>query len=322
MPSRRVNGTPCENMILVAESLRSFLEAEPESQRVDVELFDERTPIPARDCTGIVPTVVCRVDGDAMERLRGLRIIANYGVGFDNIDVEAARRRGVAVTNTPDVLTGATAELTWALILAAARRLGEGERIVRAGAWTGWAPTQLRGMSLEGRTLGVIGAGRIGAEVARRAGAFGMKVIYADRVPNAELERDTHARVVTLDELLGTADVISVHVALTPRTRHLIDAAALARIKPGAILVNTSRGAVVDEDALVDALRSGRLRAAGLDVYEREPQVPESLRALENVVLLPHLGSATDGARQAMWDVAWKNLRLGLEGRPLANPVL
>ena len=307
--------------VLVAESLHSFLERETLDSAIDVELFDERAPIPARDCTGIVPTVVCRIDGDAMDRLRGLRIIANYGVGYDNIDVEAARQRHIAVTNTPDVLTGATAELTWALILAAARRLGEGERMLRAGEWSGWAPTQLRGMSLDGRTLGILGAGRIGAEVARRAPAFGMKVVYADRQPNSELERDVHARLVTLDDLLSQADVVSVHVALTPRTRGLVGADALARMKPGAVLVNTSRGAVVDEAALAHALRSGRLRAAGLDVYAREPHVPDELRALENVVLLPHLGSATDEARQAMWDVAWHNLRLGVDSRPLANPI-
>lgn len=307
--------------VLVAESLRTFLEREPEGTRRDVVLFDERAPIQAQDCVGIVPTVVCRIDGEAMDRLRGLRVIANYGVGYDNIDIDAANRRGIVVSNTPDVLTGATAELTWALILGAARRLGEGERLVRSGGWTGWTPTQLRGMSLAGRTLGVIGAGRIGAEVARRAAAFGMRVVYADRHPNAELERDVHARVVTLDELLATADVVTIHVALTPRTRGLIGAPALARMKPGSILVNTSRGPVVDEASLAAALRSGHLRAAGLDVYEREPHVPEELRALENVVLLPHLGSATDEARQAMWDVAWHNLGLGLARRPLANPV-
>lgn len=307
--------------ILVAESLRTFLECEPAADTRVVELFDERSPVPARDCVGIVPTVACRIDADAMDRLEGLRVIANYGVGYDNIDVDAARHRGIAVTNTPDVLTGATAELTWALILAAARRLGEGERLVRAGQWRGWAPTQLRGLSLEGRTLGVIGAGRIGAEVARRAPAFGMNVVYADRVPNAALERDIHARLVTFDDLLAHADVVTVHVALTPRTRGLIGADALSRMKPGAVLVNTSRGAVVDEAALAAALRDGRLRAAGLDVYEREPHVPDELRAMENVVLLPHLGSATDEARQAMWNVAWKNLRLGIENRPLANPV-
>lgn len=308
-------------MILVAEALRTFLENEPVDQTRDVELFDERAPIPARDCAGIVPTVVCRIDGDAMDHLRGLRVIANYGVGYDNIDVDGARRRGIAVSNTPDVLTGATAELTWALILAAARRLGEGERLARSGEWTGWTPTQLRGLSLEGRTLGVIGAGRIGREVARRAPAFGMRVVYTDRLPAAEIERDLHARLVPLEELLGTADVITIHVALTPRTRHLIDARALARMKPEAILVNTSRGAVIDESALIAALRDGGLRAAGLDVYEHEPGIPEELRTLENVVLLPHLGSATDEARQAMWDVAWRNLRHGLEGRPLETPV-
>ena len=303
---------------LVAESLSEFVERESAD---DVVLFDERAPIPACECAGIVPTVACRVDGAAMDRLRGLKIIANYGVGYDNLDVEAARARGIAVTNTPDVLTGATAELTWALILAAARRLGEGERLVRSGKWAGWAPTQLRGMSLEGRTLGIVGAGRIGSEVARRAPAFGMGVLYTSRRPIPSLDAAVGARHVELADLLAHADVVSLHVALAPGTRGLIDAAALARMKPSAILINTSRGPVVDELALIDALRSGRLRAAGLDVYEREPHVPDELRSLENVVLLPHLGSATGEARQAMWDVAWKNLRLALEGRPLANPV-
>ena len=307
--------------ILVARSLESFLSAEPGGAPPNVELFDERAPLPETECAGILPTVACRVDGAAMDRLRGLRIIANYGVGYDNIDVDAARARGIAVTNTPDVLTRATAELTLALILAAARRLGEGERLVRAGDWAGWTPTQLRGMSLDGRTLGIVGAGRIGAEVARRAPAFGMNVLYTSRRSQRVLDGAVGARRVELEELLAQADVISVHVALDAGTRGLIDAAALARMKPDAILINTARGPVVDEAALIDALRSGRLRAAGLDVYEREPHVPEELRTLENVVLLPHLGSATVEARQAMWDVAWKNLRLGVEGRPLANPI-
>lgn len=307
--------------ILVAESLAEFARAEAQGPTDAIAFFDEREPMPRVPCAALLPTVACPVDGAAMDGLPGLRVIANFGVGYDNIDVAAARARGIAVSNTPDVLTGATAELTWALILAAARRTGEGERLVRAGKWTGWKPTQLRGMSLEGRTLGIVGAGRIGRAVALRAPAFGMDVLYASRSAAVDLERAIGARRVPLDELLAASDVVSVHVPLTPSTRHLVDAAALARMRPDAVLVNTSRGAVVDEGALVDALRGGGLRAAGLDVYEREPLVPKKLRSLENVVLLPHLGSATFEARQAMWDVAWRNLTRGLDGRPLVNPI-
>jgi glyoxylate reductase len=256
-----------------------------------------------------------------MDRLSQLRVIANYGVGHDNIDLAAARARGIAVSNTPGALTMATAELTWALILAAARRLPEGERLVRSGKWAGWHPTQLLGMGLDGRVLGIVGAGRIGTEVGRRAPAFDMGLVYWSRGRNRTLERGAGARRVSLDELLAAADVVSLHVALTPETTHLIDDAAFASMKPGAILVNTARGPVVDEAALIDALSAGRLRCAALDVYEDEPEVPERLRALPNVVLLPHLGSATERARRGMWDLAWENLLRGVRFEELRNPV-
>jgi len=269
----------------------------------------------------VLPDITRRIGVEQIERLPALRIIANYGVGYDNIDVAAARERGIIVTNTPGVLTRATAELTWALILAVARRVGEGERELRAGRWTGWRPTHMRGFGLDGKILGIVGPGRIGRDVARRAAAFGMQVIYWGRARNQEIEADSDARWLPLDTLLETADVVSLHVALTEETRGLIGEAELARMKRSAVLVNTARGPVVDEAALIDALKHRRIRGAGLDVYTHEPHVPAELRDLENAVLLPHLGSATDEARLAMWQTAWKNLLCGISGSPVPNPV-
>lgn len=307
--------------VLVAGSLEPFLREQEVPADIAATLFDEGEPLPDGDWRGVMPTVAYRLDAPAMRRLRQLSIIANYGVGYDNIDVGAAREAGITVTNTPGVLTAATAELTWALILAAARRLPEGERLARSGEWTGWTPTQLLGTALGDRLLGVVGAGRIGSEVARRAAAFGMRVCYAGRRRRTQLEQETGATHMSLDALLEQADVVTLHVALTPGTRHLIDAAALDRMKPSAILVNTARGAVVDERALIAVLRQGRIRAAALDVYENEPRVPSELRELDNAVLLPHLGSATEQARLAMWRKAWTNLLLGVRGEPVQDPV-
>lgn len=297
--------------VLVAASLAEF--AQRVAGDVDVEYFSSE--VPAHECSIIVPTVTDRVGRAEMERLPRLRLIANFGVGYDNIDVAYARERNIAITNTPGVLTAATAELTWALILATARRLGEGERMVRAGAWRGWQPTQLRGMSLDGKLLGIVGAGRIGREVGRRAGAFGMRTIYWNRTRSSQ-----QLDYVELDELLRTADVVSIHLARAPETEKLIDARRLALLRDGTALINTARGTIVDEAALVAELASGRIRA-GLDVYAQEPRVPAELLGLENVVLLPHLGSATREARQAMWDLAWANVLAMRGGQPLLSPV-
>jgi glyoxylate reductase len=296
--------------VLVAGSLAEFVaQGTPD---INIEFFGER--IPRTECHGIIPTVTDRVAAEQIDALNGLQIIANYGVGYDNIDAGHARERGISVTNTPGVLTAATAELTWALILAVARRIGEGERLVRAGLWSGWAPTQLRGWSLAGKLLGIVGAGRIGREVGRRASAFGMRTVYWSRNRRADLEH------VELDELLHTADVVSIHLARAHATENLINAAQLARLRDGAILINTARGSIVNEDALVRELMSGRI-SAGLDVYTHEPVIPAELLALENVVLLPHLGSATHEARLAMWELAWSNLLACFAGRPLLSPV-
>ena len=308
--------------VLVSAEVEAFLRNAEVPDGIDVELLDPDDEVPAGDYSGILPLLTRTIGPREMDRLEGLRVVANMAVGYDNVDLDAARERGVRVTNTPDVLTDATAELTWALILAAARRIGEGERMVRAGEWTGWEPTQLLGMGLDGKVLGIVGAGRIGREVGRRAGAFGMSVAYWNRSARNDWAAEVGARRAdTVADLAAEADVLSVTVASTPETHHLIDADVLTRLRAGAILVNTARGEIVDEAALIRELEAGRIRA-GLDVYEREPEVPERLRRLENVVLLPHLGSGTRQIRQAMFDLAWENLVRCVRGDDPVTPVV
>ena len=231
----------------------------------------------AAGCPGLLVLVRDRVDAELMARLPDLRAIANYGVGIDNIDVAEASRRGIMVTNTPDVLTEATADLTWALLLAVARRVGEGDRMMREGRFTGWTPDMLRGADLQGSTLGLVGFGHIARAVARRAAGFRVRVIHHSRSEHPEAADEVGSHAVSLDQLLAQADFISLHVPLTPETTHLIDAAALRQMKPTAYLINTSRGAVVDEAALVEALREGVIAGAGLDVYEHEPEIAPGL---------------------------------------------
>lgn len=309
--------------VLVSAETEAFLEQATVPGDIAVDLLPPSEPVPEGGLhLGILPLLTRRIGGPEMDRLPALRVIANMAVGYDNVDLEAARARGIRVTNTPDVLTGATAELTWALILAVARRVGEGERVVRAGEWTGWTPTQLMGTELSGRILGILGAGRIGREVGRRAGAFGMDVVYWSRSRRRDFEGSCPAAWVDdAGELAARADVVSIHVASTPETRGMVDGPFLDRMKPGAILVNTARGDVVDEPALVERLITGTLRA-GLDVYAREPEVPNALLGLDNVVLLPHLGSATRETRQAMFDLAWTNLVRVVKGEPPVTPVV
>jgi glyoxylate reductase len=266
-----------------------------------------------------------RVDAEVLDAGSDLKIVANIAVGFDNVDVAAARRRGLVVTNTPDVLTEATAEFTWALILAATRRVSEGERLLRRGEWTGWALDFMLGMELRGKQLGIIGLGRIGAAVATRAPAFGMRVA-ACSLDGAEPPWPAGAvpppvEMMALQDLLSTSDVVTLHVPLTPSTRRLIDDRALSRMRRSAFLVNTSRGPVVDEAALAAALRERRIAGAALDVYEHEPRVHQGLLGLENVVLAPHLGSATTETRTAMAALAVDNVLAVLSGRPPLTPV-
>jgi glyoxylate reductase len=308
--------------VLVVAEVEPFLRERETPPHIHVDLLAPTDPIPAGAHGGILSILTRRIGQAELDRLPDLRVIANMAVGYDNVDLDAARARGVLVSNTPDVVTDATAELTWALILAAVRRVGEGERLVRAGAWTGWEPTQLLGTGLRGRLLGIVGAGRIGQEVGRRAQAFGMRVAYWSRSAHTAFEEETGAlRVDDLAVLAARADVLSIHVASAQETRRLIGHDILAGMKPGAVLVNAARGDVLDEDALVDALEAGRIRAA-LDVYAQEPRIPERLLGLDNVVLLPHLGSSTRETRQAMFDLAWDNLLRGVQGQPLLTPVL
>jgi glyoxylate reductase len=307
--------------VLVAAEAETFLQARDIPDDIHVEILPPQAPVPEGAYAGILPMLTRRIGAPELDRLRGLRVVANMAVGYDNIDVDAARSRGVHVSNTPDVLTRATAELTWALILAVARRVGEGERMVRAGRWAGWEPTQLLGTGLGGKRLGIAGGGRIGQEVGRRAGVFGMDVAYWSRTRTPEWEAEVGARhVADLGDLAASADVLSIHLASTATTRGIIDAPILDRMPEGAILINTARGDLVDEPALVERLAAGRLRA-GLDVFAAEPSVPERLWGLDNVVLLPHLGSATRETRQAMFDLAWDNLVQGVRGEPLLTPV-
>ena len=251
-----------------------------------------------------------------------LRIVANVAVGYDNVDVEACARRGVVVSNTPGVLTEATADIAFALILMSTRRLGEGERLIRARTPWSWSMFFMLGTGLQGKTLGIVGFGKIGQATARRARAFGMEIAYAGRRRAAEdVEAELSARFLPLDELLTTADVVTLHCPLSAETRHLIDAAALARMQPSSHLVNTTRGPVVDEAALAEALRAGAIAGAGLDVFEREPEVHPDLLELENVVLIPHLGSATIETRTAMGVLAAENVVAVLGGSAPVTPV-
>jgi glyoxylate reductase len=266
------------------------------------------------------PTV--RVDAELLDAAgTSVRVVANFAVGYDNVDVAACRECGVIVTNTPDVLTNATAELAVALMLATARRLGEAERIVRAGRWAGWEPNQLLGRELSGVVVGIVGLGRIGTRVAELLRGFEVDLLYAARSPRPAAERSLGAEHATLEALLERSDFVTLHVPLSPQTHHLIDAHALQRMKPGAILVNTSRGGLVDAAALAEGIRDGRLAGAGLDVYEQEPQVPSELLELERVVLAPHVGSATATARDAMAQLVAENVIAVLEGRASLTPV-
>jgi glyoxylate reductase len=296
-----------------------------------VTLNDEDRPMPrerllaeVKGKRGLLPMLTDRVDQELLEAAGAdLAAVANYAVGYDNVDVAACTERGVLVTNTPDVLTDATADIAFALILAASRRLGEGERLIRGGGSWAWAPDFMLGRDVTEKTLGVVGLGRIGQAVAARASGFRMPILYHSRNRKLDAERALGAEYRDFETLLREADVVSVHVSLSEETHHLFGAEQFRTMKPSAVFVNTTRGAVVDEEALAAALRNGEIFAAGLDVYEKEPEVHRDLLGLENVVLVPHLGSATVETRTAMGMLAAENLVAALEGeRPpsLVNP--
>src|SRR5215211_6337648 len=307
----------------VPEPVREHL-----SGRCELEVWEGEGVMPRAELLervagkgGLLAMLTDWVDAELLEAAGpGLRVVANYAVGFDNLDLEACTARGVLAANTPDVVTEATADLAWALLLAAARRVAEGDRFLRVGKPWIWGPEFFLGFEVHGKTLGVIGLGRIGQAVARRAAGFGMPVLYTAR---RRLDRDREAALGVawreLDELLAEADFVSIHTGLSPATRHLIGPERLARMKPTAVLVNTARGPIVDEAALAAALAAGRLGAAGLDVFEREPEVHPGLLALDNVTIVPHLGTATVETRVAMGMAAATNLVAALDGRRPPN---
>ena len=275
-----------------------------------------------RGSHGVLTVLQNRLDAEAFDvGLPTLRVAANIAVGYDNVDVAAARERGIVVTNTPDVLTDAVADFTIGLLLSLTRRIVEGDRLIRARGWQGWALDFMLGGELRGRTLGIVGFGRIGRATAERARAFGMRIVATCSPPGEDAPPPPDVACLPLDRVLAEADVVSLHVPVTTATRHLIGARELAMMKPTAVLVNTARGPVVDEAALAEALAAGRIAGAALDVFEREPQVHEGLLALENVVLAPHLGSSSVETRTAMADLAARNVIAVLRGEAPLTPI-
>ncbi len=296
------------------DALRAFCQVRVNPE--DRQLSREELLEAVKGCNGSLCMLSEKIDAAVMDAAGPqLKVIANYAVGFNNIDLEEATRRGIAVVNTPGVLTNATAEVAWALLFAAARRVPEGERLMRAGQFEGWAPMLLMGQQVTGATLGVVGAGRIGTAFALMSRGFNMKVLYTHPRVNEELERELGARRVELDELLAQSDFISLHVPLTDKTRHMIGPREFGLMKPNAVLVNTARGPVVDEKALVQALQARQIAAAGLDVFENEPAYEPELGELDQAVILPHVGSATGQTRLAMGMMLADNIRAVAEGR-------
>lgn len=293
------------------------------SHIADVEVHDgeNRLERPAllnkiADCDGVIGLLTDKIDSGFFDAAPKLKGYANYAVGFDNIDVSEATRRKLPVSNTPGVLTTATAECAWALIFSVARRVVESDKVMRSGTWKGWGPLQFIGGDIKGKTLGIVGAGRIGTETALMSRGFDMNVLYTSSSgrKNGVLEAELHAELVSFEELLERSDYISIHTPLTPETRHLFDSAAFARMKSTAYIVNTARGPVVNEADLVKALKAGEIAGAGLDVYEFEPAMAEGLAELDNVVVLPHVGSATQSSRSDMATMAARNLIAMLKG--------
>lgn len=299
---------PREGIDLLESSCR--VDINPEDRPLSREELIEAV----RDKDGVICLLTDRIDAQVMDAAPNVKGFANFAVGFDNIDLKEATRRGIPVSNTPDVLTDATAEMAWALLFAAARCIVESDRTMRSGTWKGWGPLQFIGGDVTGRTLGIVGAGRIGTAMACKSKGFGMPVLYTNESRNLTLEQELGARKVTFEELLGESDFVSIHVPLIPSTRHLFDRKAFERMKRTAYLINTSRGPVIHEAELVTALQEGIIAGAGLDVYESEPEMAEGLASLDNVVCTAHTASATRSSRSGMSMKAARNLLAMLKG--------
>jgi glyoxylate reductase len=296
--------------------------------KIPFDYYKKDKPIPrsillkkVRDCTALVPLLTENIDRELIDCMPNCKIIANYAVGYNNIDLKYAKLKNIVVTNTPDVLTDSTADLTMALVLACARRISEGGRMIREKKYKGWKPNLLLGTELRGKTFGIIGAGRIGTAVAGRASGFGVKILYSDKLKNKELEKQTSAIKVSVETLLKKSDFISIHLPLNKNTFHFLNIKRFSYLKPESILINTSRGEIIDEKALIKKLKVGKIKAAGLDVFENEPFVNKELLKYKNVIILPHLGSATTEARNAMAELAAKNVINVLKGKKALTPI-
>lgn len=297
-------------------------------RKFDVEVYEKDKPIPrkelfrrAMDSDAVISLLTEKFDKELMDHLRSCKIIANVAVGYNNIDIKYAASRGIIVTNTPDVLTNSTADLAVALLLAASRRLGEGERLIRNKKYKGWKPKLLLGNELKGKTVGIIGAGRIGSAFAKKIKAFDTEIIYSDTSGNDYLNSQLNARKVSLNYLLRNSDFISVHLPLNDKTFHILNKKNLTLLKRTSVIINTSRGEIIDEKVLINLLKHKKIFAAGLDVFEDEPDINPELLNLQNVVLLPHIGSATIEARNAMSLLAARNVNAVLSGRKPITPV-
>jgi glyoxylate reductase len=296
--------------------------------RITFDYYKKDQPIPrklllqkVKNCHALISLLTEKIDREVIDRMPNCKIIANYAVGYNNIDIDYAREKNIIVTNTPDVLTESTADLTMALVLSCARRLSEGEKLIRSGKFKGWKPKLLLGMELKNKTFGILGAGRIGTAVARRAKSFDTKIIYVDSRKNIILEKETGAKKVSLNYLLKNSDILSIHLPLNTKTFHFLNQKRLKQLKRNSILINTARGEIIDENAFINLLNKNILMSVGLDVYENEPKVNPELLKFPNVIILPHLGSATFEARNGMAELAVKNVINILKGKKPISPV-
>lgn len=296
--------------------------------KIPFDYYKKDQPIPRKflldkikNCEALISLLTEKIDKEVIDRMPRCKIIANYAVGYNNIDVDYAKKKKIIVTNTPDVLTESTSDLAMTLVLACARRMSEGEKLLRSGKFKGWKPKLLLGIELKGKNFGILGAGRIGTAVAKRAKSFGTNILYADKNRNKSIEKELGAKKVSVKFLLHNSDILSIHLSLNNKTYHFLNQEKLNQLKKHSILINTSRGEVIDESALISLLKRKRIKAVGLDVFENEPNINPELKKFPNVIVLPHLGSATEEARNGMAELAVKNVINVINGKAPLTPV-